>query len=170
MESIPPPADIPQKLDSVGWREWVALPRLDLPRIKAKVDTGARTSALHAFDLDYCEENSHLMVCFKVHPLHKDNSQVLTAKAPVLEKRHIRNSGGQAEERPVIQTLLALGKYQWSVELTLTNRDMMGFRMLIGREAVRRRFLVDPGKSYLMSSDGHAMDTTDDETDESDLI
>lgn len=139
-----------QNLIAIGWREWLALPHLGITQVKAKVDTGARTSALHAFDIEYFDEGSSLMAHFRVHPLQRDTDLTIEATAPVLEKRHIRNSGGQAQERPVIETPVTLGKHTWTIELTLTNRDVMGFRMLLGREAVRHRFLVDPGGSYLM--------------------
>ncbi|NEQ44450.1 MAG: ATP-dependent zinc protease [Leptolyngbya sp. SIOISBB] len=138
-------------LETIGWREWATLPQLGINRIKAKVDTGARTSALHAFDLEYFEDLAGLMVSFKAHPLQRDTSLKIEAIAPVLEKRQIRNSGGQTQERPVIVTPISFGQQAWEIELTLTNRDVMGFRLLLGREAVRQRFLVDPGGSYLMS-------------------
>ncbi len=134
----------------LGWREWVALPTLGIESIKAKVDTGARTSALHAFHLQYFYEGDRWMVRFQVHPQQRSTERVVTAIAPVIDQRLVRNSGGHAEERPVICTEVEIGGDRWPIELTLTNRDMMGFRMLLGREAVRRRFWVDPGKSYLM--------------------
>ncbi|MGF1459066.1 MAG: ATP-dependent zinc protease [Leptolyngbyaceae cyanobacterium] len=153
---------------SIGWREWVALPQLGVDHVKVKIDTGARTSALHAVAVEYFDEAGVAMVCFKVHPIQRDMSTVVSATAPLLEKRQIRNSGGQVQERPVIRTVLSLGKYQWDIELTLTNRDVMGFRMLLGREAVRRRFLVDPGGSYLMSKASRAL-LPSEEVDEPDL-
>jgi hypothetical protein len=140
-----------QGLRAIGWREWIALPQLGVQQLKAKVDTGARTSALHAFDIEYFEDEGRRMVRFQVHPLQRDTSRTVAAIAPVLETRQIRNSGGQAQPRPVIQTPVCLGNQEWVIELTLTNRDDMGFRMLLGREAVRKRFLVDPGSSYLLS-------------------
>jgi hypothetical protein len=155
-------------LVTIGWREWATLPQLGINRIKAKVDTGARTSALHAFDLDYVEAPEGTMVRFKVHPLQRDASLTVEAIAPLLEMRHIRNSGGQSQERPVIKTQISLGEQPWDIELTLTNRDVMGFRMLLGREAVRRRFLVDPGGSYLMSQFSRKANPAD-EIDEPDL-
>ena len=155
-------------LETVGWREWATLPRLDINRIKAKVDTGARTSALHAFDLEYLDTPEGTMVRFKIHPLQRDTSLVVDAIAPLLEMRHIRNSGGQTQERPVIKTQISLGQQPWDIELTLTNRDVMGFRLLLGREAVRRRFLVDPGGSYLMSQFSRKANPAD-EIDEPDL-
>lgn len=155
------------RLSAIGWREWIVLPQLDIQQIKAKVDTGARTSALHAFDIEHWNEGDRPMVRFKVHPLQRDTSITIEAIAPVLETRQVRNSGGHAQVRPVIQTPVRLGGHEWLIELTLTNRDVMGFRMLLGREAVRKRFLVDPGGSYLMSQSDQA--TAVEEIDEPDL-
>jgi hypothetical protein len=160
-----------EAIAAIGWREWLALPELGIPNVKAKVDTGARTSALHAIDIKYFEDDGNLSVRFKVHPRQRDTSLTIETTAAVLEKRHVRDSGGHSQERPVIQTLVSAGGHQWSIELTLTNRDVMGFRMLLGREAVRHRFLVDPGHSYLLSpsvSTSDAADKTD--TDEPDLL
>ncbi|MEO1299438.1 MAG: RimK/LysX family protein [Cyanobacteria bacterium J06636_16] len=135
----------------VGWREWLALPELGVDKVKAKVDTGAKTSTLHAFDIEYFSQDGQLMVHFKVHPRQRDTRFVVAATAAVLDQRRIRNSGGAVQYRPVIGTCAVMGNQQWPIELTLTNRDVMGFRMLLGREAVRHRFLVDAGSSYLMS-------------------
>ncbi|WP_035994398.1 ATP-dependent zinc protease [Leptolyngbya sp. KIOST-1] len=133
----------------IGWREWVALPGLGVPAIKAKIDTGARSSALHAFDVERFEQAGRAMVRFQAHPLQRNDDYLITAVAVLLEEREVRNSGGQAELRPVIETQVQVGQAVWTIELTLTNRDEMGFRMLLGRQAVRRRYLVDPGRSYL---------------------
>lgn len=133
----------------IGWREWVALPTLGVPAIKAKVDTGARSSALHAFDLDHFDRNGTAMVRFQAHPIQRDDRYIITAEAALLEERWVRNSGGQAELRPVIETTVQVGEQIWPIELTLTNRDVMGFRLLLGRQAVRQRYLVDPGHSFL---------------------
>ena len=136
---------------TIGWREWLLLPDLEINKIKAKVDTGAKTSALHAFDIEYFDRDDHLlMVRFKVHPRQRDTAFMVEATAPVLGMRDVRNSGGGIQQRPVISTTVALGQQQWPIELTLTNRDVMGFRMLLGREAIRHRFLIDPGGSYLL--------------------
>ncbi|MEM8805577.1 MAG: ATP-dependent zinc protease [Cyanobacteria bacterium P01_G01_bin.38] len=139
-------------LPVMGWREWLTLPNLGIPDIKAKIDTGARSSALHAFDIEMFQRQGTDFVRFKVHPHQRNNTEIITAEAKLLDVRLVRNSGGQTERRPVIQTVVALAGQQWSVELTLTNRDEMGFRMLLGRQAVRQRFLIDAGKSYLQSS------------------
>lgn len=168
MNVVSPSPESAPPLATIGWREWTTLPQLGIDRIKAKVDTGARTSALHAFDLEYFKAPQGLMVGFKVHPLQRDTSLTIEAIVPVLETRQIRNSGGQEQERPVIMTPLRLGQQTWDIELTLTNRDVMGFRMLLGREAVRRRFLVDPGSSYLMSETNRP-NAMAEEVDEPDL-
>ncbi len=133
----------------IGWREWVSLSDLGLGKIKAKIDTGARTSALHAYDVYEYKEGQRNMVKFKVHPLQKSTLSVRYAKAEVIEKRSVRDSGGKVTLRPVILTTLRLGDLKWEIELTLVNRDQMGFRMLLGRQALRGHLLVNPQKSYL---------------------
>ena len=141
-----------QELAIIGWRETLALPDLGIKSIKAKIDTGARTSALHAFDCQEIAQNNRKIIRFAVHPIQRDNKQTILAEAELLEYRKITNSGGKAQVRPVILSTVILGKHQWQVELTLTNRDVMGFRMLLGRQAVRDRFLVDPRRSFLQSN------------------
>jgi hypothetical protein len=141
-------------LPIIGWREWVALPALGITEIKAKIDTGARSSALHAFDVEMYQDQGQRMVRFKVHPLQRDSICVVTAEVPLLEQRVVRDSGGHSQLRPVIETPVQLNGQTWPIELTLTNRDVMGFRMLLGRQAIRHRFLVDSGRSYLQSSRG----------------
>lgn len=141
-----------QELLVIGWREWVSLPDLGIVNVKAKIDTGARSSAIHAFDIHtFCKEGKD-MVRFSVHPYQRDSIRTVTAQAELLDQRHVRNSGGHAELRLVILTAVELQGNRWPIELTLTNRDVMGFRMLLGRQAVRQRFLVDPGNSYLLSA------------------
>jgi hypothetical protein len=135
----------------IGWREQVALPELGIFDVKAKVDTGARSSALHAFDIEIFEHDGKTIVGFKVHPYQRDNHRTIIAQAELLDQRQVRNSGGQTQLRPVIQTPVELGNETFPIELTLTNRDVMGFRMLLGRQAVRGRFLVDAGQSFLLS-------------------
>jgi hypothetical protein len=139
-------------LPIIGWREWVALPDLGIKDIKVKIDTGARSSALHTFEIERFSQNGKSMIQFKVCPYQRDTNRIVTAVAELIEVRQVRNSGGQADWRPVIQTSLELLGESWPIELTLTNRDQMGFRMLLGREAIRERFLIDSGKSYLRSS------------------
>lgn len=133
----------------IGWREWVALPALGVSTIKAKIDTGARSSTLHAFAVERFDRDGRAMVRFQAHPIQRNDDYVVTAEAALLDDRMVRNSGGQSELRPVIETPVQVGNAVWAIELTLTNRDEMGFRMLLGRQAVRHRYLVDPGKSYL---------------------
>ena len=137
-----------KELPIIGWREWVKLPDLGVEMIKVKVDTGARSSALHTYDVQEFQKNGQRWVRFKIHPLQRSSKQVVQADAKILEFRSVRSSSGRAVRRPVIVTSVELLGICWSVELTLANRDNMGFRMLLGREAVRRRFLVDAGKSY----------------------
>lgn len=134
----------------LGWREWVSLPDLGIDKIKAKVDTGARTSALHAFDVNLVEEDGKKIVYFRLHPKQRDTQTEVECRAPLLDKRKVRDSGGHSEWRYVIQTSMKMGSEIHKIEMTLTNRDSMGFRMLIGRTAMRGHYLVDPGKSYLM--------------------
>jgi hypothetical protein len=139
-------------LPIIGWRERLALPSLGITQIKAKIDTGARSSALHAFDIEPFTRQGRDWVRFKVHPHQHNNKDTILAEAELLDTRAVKNSGGQAQIRSVIQTSVVLGGQHWPIELTLTSRDAMGFRMLLGRQAVRQRFLVDAGKSYVQSS------------------
>lgn len=141
------------KLLIVGWRELIDLPDLKIRGIKAKIDTGARSSALHAYHIEEFKSNGKTMVKFFVHPYQRDTKQTAIAEAKLLEYRQVRSSGGHIQLRPVVETIVKLGHKQWSIELTLTNRDVMGFRMLLGRQAVRHKFLIDPGKSFLQSKE-----------------
>lgn len=133
---------------TIGWREWVALPALGVERIKAKVDTGARTAALHAWQVHRFERDGEPWIRFEVHPVQRDNSTRIPCEARLTGEKVVRNSGGQRESRYVIVTEVKLGPHIWPIELTLTNRDQMGFRMLLGRASVRGRFVVDPSTSY----------------------
>ncbi len=133
----------------VGWRELVALPDLGITDLKAKIDTGARTSALHAFDIELHRRGGKKLVRFKVHPRQRDASLVVEAEAPLVDERLVRTSGGEQELRPVIATTVELLGQRWPIEISLARRDVMGFRMLLGREALRGRALVDPGHSFV---------------------
>lgn len=132
----------------IGWREWVGLPDLGIKRVKAKVDTGARSSALHAYDIQEFDRDGEKWVRFKVHPLQRNSRICKETEAKILEHRVIRSSNGTSEKRPVVISTVAVLGVNWPVELTLTNRDAMGFRMLLGRQAIRGHFLVDSSKSY----------------------
>lgn len=141
-----------QKKITIGWREWVSLPTLGIAAIKAKIDTGARTSALHAYDVRFVQQDGVEMVRFRVHPLQRDSRTYVEAEAPLKERRRVRSSSGHSTLRPVIQVPVEVGGRRLRIELTLTNRDAMGFRMLLGRRAIRRGILVDPGRSYLTAT------------------
>ena len=133
----------------IGWREWLALPDLGVETIKAKVDTGARTSSLHAFDMETFERDGIEHVRFMVHPEQRSSKVEVSAEAAVHEWRDVKPSSGHTERRPVIITNIRLMGLEWDAEVTLTRRDAMGFRMLLGRQALRGRFAVDPGRSYV---------------------
>ncbi|HTN32996.1 MAG TPA: ATP-dependent zinc protease [Marinobacter sp.] len=142
------PAPDAEKI-SLGWREWVALPGLGISKIKAKVDTGARTSCLHTFRTEPYTENGERRVRFWVHPVQNDMHQVVECDAKVLDERTVSDSGGHKELRVVIETTLVVGDKTWPIEMTLTNRDSMRFRMLLGRTAMSGRVIVYPEASYL---------------------
>ncbi|MEB3321789.1 MAG: 30S ribosomal protein S6--L-glutamate ligase [Synechococcaceae cyanobacterium] len=132
----------------VGSEEWCGFPDAGLPAIKARVDSGAATSALHAFNIVPFERDGRSWVSFEVHPLQHDRSVVVRHEAPVVDQRGVRNTGGAVEQRYVIRERMVLGEKSWEVELTLANRDAMGYRMLLGREAMVGRVLVDPAVSH----------------------
>lgn len=134
---------------TIGWREWVALPALGVEAIKAKVDTGARSSTLHAWSVEVVDRpHAGPAVRFLLHPHQRDVSLTVAAEAPLVGWRDVRSSNGTLERRPVIRTPVVIAGRRVSMELTLTRRDEMGFRMLIGRTALRRRFVIDPAQSF----------------------
>ncbi len=134
---------------TIGWEEWVALPDLGLPAIKAKVDTGARTSALHAFQIEPFGPASAPMVRFGVNPIPARQDLAVYCSAPVLDQREVTSSNGERETRFVIGTSLSMGERAWPVEITLANRETMAYRMLLGRQAIREDIRVDPAASFL---------------------
>lgn len=134
----------------IGWREWLAIPTLGIDRIKAKIDTGARTSALHAYDLQPYVEAGAPWVRFTVHPIQRSKSTLLTCAAPIVDHRDVTSSTGQTERRHVVEVDIVLGGDTWAIEVTLADRDQMGFRMLLGRSAVEGRMVVDPDRSFVM--------------------
>jgi len=138
----------------LGWREWLSLPELSIPYIKAKVDTGARTSALHTFELETFRQSGKFMVCFSIHPLQKREDVVIQCTAEVIDERWVSDSGGHREQRYVIHTPVRFGDHERPIEITLTNRDTMSFRMLLGRTAMNTNFVVEPGASYLFGKPG----------------
>lgn len=133
----------------MGWREWAALPDLGIGWIKTKIDTGARTSALHAFDVEEFSRDGADWVRFRVRPWQNSQEDAVDAECPVRDRRIVRSSSGHSQERLVVLLRLRLVQRDVSAEVTLTNRDEMGFRMLIGREALRQGFVVDPARSFL---------------------
>lgn len=133
----------------IGWREWVALPDWGVSRIKAKIDTGARSSALHAYEVVRFAEDDKAMVAFEIHPKQRSGAGAIRISAEVVDERTVRNPGGRSEVRPVVRTMVRWNGLEWPLDLTLTRRDEMGFRLLLGRQAVRGRAVVDPGRSFL---------------------
>ncbi len=133
----------------IGWREWVALPDLGIPEIKAKVDTGADNSALHAFNIERFDRDGSPWVRFELHPRQRRRKPSLTCEAPLVAERKVKNPGGRLEVRPVIRTRLVVAGREIGALVNLTSRDEMSFRMLLGRRTLRGKFLVDPGRSYV---------------------
>jgi hypothetical protein len=136
-------------LPVIGWREWIALPELGITKIKAKIDTGARTSALHAFALRPYKENNQDKIRFDIHPLQNNTTETITCEANIIDLRWVTDSGGHREERYVISTPIMLNNQLWPIEITLTERDTMLFRMLLGRSAIKRRFTINPARSFI---------------------
>lgn len=133
----------------IGWKEWITIPQLHIPFIKTKIDTGARTSSLHSFDLKVSTERGQKRAHFKVHPVQGRNDIVVSCSADVVDYRYVTDSGGHKEKRFVIITPIVLDGIRWEVELTLANRETMSFRMLLGRSAMKN-MMIEPGHSYLL--------------------
>ncbi len=139
-----------KELNIIGWREWVALPSLKIDQIKCKVDTGAKTSALHAYFIEPYKKAGIEYVRFGLHPLQKSIKKEVVCTSKVADQRVITDSGGHRETRYVILTRLKIGQHELETEVTLTNRDSMTFRMLLGRDAIKKQFIVNPARSYLI--------------------
>ncbi len=144
-----------KKYPIVGWREWVSLPGLGIEKIKAKIDTGARTSALHAFSLQPFTDDGKEKIRFDIHPLQHNTEKVITCVADVVDKRMVTDSGGHEEERFVIETPITIAGQTWLIEITLTERENMLFRMLLGRSALRKHFIVNPARSFVTTKVKH---------------
>lgn len=132
----------------VGWREWASFPDLRIPQIKAKLDTGAQTSAIHAWNVNPFDVGDQTWVRFELHPQQRGRQDAVECEAQVIDQRRITNSGGQREQRYIIETTIRFGNEMWPIELGLTDRDEMGFRLLIGRAAMRGRLIIDPDSSF----------------------
>ncbi len=143
------PPKPPKLLQTIGWREWIALPDFGVQSIKAKIDTGARTSSLHAFDIERFRSRGEDRVRFTIHPEQRTKAKAQRVEALLLDKRSVRPSSGESEMRHVVEVTIELMGSRWPVELTLTRRDAMGFRMLLGRQALRGHVIIDPGRSFL---------------------
>jgi len=141
----------PKTKPVIGWREWVELPEMCGHPIKAKIDTGAATSSLHAFNLKVTERDGLKWARFEIHPVQRSRRDSQEVVAPVSSFRRVRSSSGHSERRPVIVTVIRIGDVEFNTEVTLASRDEMGFRMLLGRAALRRRYVIDPARSYVQS-------------------
>jgi ribosomal protein S6--L-glutamate ligase len=150
-EHLAAPA-IPLRL---GWEEWVALPDIGLPALKAKIDTGAKTSALHTDHMKSVRRGGVDMVEFRVHPARRRRDLEIICCAPVVDRRDVISSNGEKEQRYVIETRLDIGGYSWLIEVTLTNRETMSSRMLLGRQALQQGVIIDPGHSFLLPRLGY---------------
>lgn len=136
----------------IGKEEWCRLPDLGLPAIKARIDSGAKTSSLHAFNIHSFEENGEKYVHFDIHPIQDNRKVIQSCRGRVVDRRSVKSSSGEKERRHVIKTPIKVGEQTWEIEVTLTNRDSMGYRMLIGREAMANRVLIDPDSSFCLGT------------------
>lgn len=139
----------------IGSEEWCSLNSINIPAVKARVDSGARTSALHAVNITPFTKSDEAWVRFEVHPLQHNGKTTVFCEAPIVDKRRVKSSSGAAETRYVIKSALTVGDYSWEIEITLTNRDSMGYRMLLGRQAMQGKMLVDPSSSCLLGELSH---------------
>jgi len=135
---------------TVGWREWTTLPGLGVKAIKAKFDTGARTSSLHTFFIETYNHDGKNMVRFGLHPLQRSKNVEIVCCTEIQDRRIILDSGGKRELRYVIRTTLSIAGLEWPIDVNLTDREDLRFRFLIGREAMEKRLIVDPGRSFTL--------------------
>lgn len=156
MTRMPPPDPHAGTTLLLGWEEWVSLPELGLPALKAKIDTGAKTSALHAYAVEDVEIGGVAMVRFRIHPARRRRDIDIVCTAPVKDVRDVISSNGEKERRTVIETEIEIGGQRWPLEITLTNRETMNSRMLLGRQALPPGILVDPSRSFLLPRLGYA--------------
>jgi hypothetical protein len=134
----------------IGWREWLSIPSLRIDRIKAKIDTGARTSAIHAYHIEKINKRGTPHISFIIHPIQRQSTPAIPCIAELRDERVVRSSSGHVQRRYVIEVDVSLGDRTWPIELTLADRDPMGFRMLLGRQALRNQFLIDPDQSFIV--------------------
>lgn len=142
----------PDNKTLIASEEWFAFKQLGIPAIKARVDTGAATSSLHAFDIEEFERDGQTWVAFDIHPLQKDKKTTISCQAIAVGQRKVKSSSGHPEKRYVIEAEISYQDEAWNIEITLTNRDSMGYRMLLGRQAMNGRIIVDPSESFLLGN------------------
>ena len=146
----------------VGWREWVSLPDFGVA-VRAKIDTGAKTSAIHVFRPHVFERDGRDYIRFTLHPRQRHKKPSVRCEAELIERRKVTSSNGQAEERYVIRTMARIGEQHFPIELTLAKRNALTFRMLVGRQALKNRFLVDSGRSFVQGKERPVVVSGDDE-------
>ena len=134
----------------IGSQEWCAFPELKTPAVRARIDSGAQTSSIHASDIQPFRKDGEDWVRFEIHPVQESPKVIIKNEAKVVTVRKVKNTGGTSESRYVIKTPMKIGNDTYDIELTLANRDAMGFRMLLGREAMINRFLVNPAEIYTL--------------------
>lgn len=140
-----------EKLVIIGNAEWCALPELKVPAIRARIDSGAKTSSVHAINIKEFYKNKERWVKFEIHPLRKHTEVFIVCEAKVIDYRLVKSSSGEAKPRYVIQTQVKLGNQKWNIEVTLANRKSMGYQMLLGREAMMNRVLINPSEGFRLT-------------------
>ena len=143
-----------EEKQTIGWKEWLSLPELGIQAIKAKIDTGARTSSLHTYQLEKFKRQGKDFVRFKIHPLQKRSDISVSCESEIIDVRVVKDSGGHGEERFFIKTPIKLNDKIWDIEMSLTNRENMMFRMLLGRTGlVSGNLIVDSAIDYTVGKD-----------------